>query len=68
MRKFAERLKELRQERELSIALLAKELKLGVASICRWENNQSDAKGDQLIAIAKFFEVTVGQLLGVEEY
>ncbi|MCL2375365.1 MAG: helix-turn-helix domain-containing protein [Firmicutes bacterium] len=67
MRKFAERLKELRLEKELSIAMLSKELKLGVASICRWENNQSDAKGDQILIIAKFFNVSSDYLLGLED-
>ena len=67
MRKFAERMKELRTEKGLSISALSKELKIGGASICRWENNQSDIKGDQLVIIAKFFGVTTDYLLGLEE-
>lgn len=67
MRKFAERLKELRIDKGLSIAAISKELKIGVASICRWENNQSDIKGDQLIIIANFFGVTANYLLGLED-
>ena len=67
MREFAKRLKELRTERKLSIAELSSVTGVNVASICRWENNQNDAKGDQLILLAKFFNVTVGQLLGTEE-
>lgn len=66
MNKFSERLKELRTEKNLSILALSKELKIGVASICRWENNQSDVKGDQLIIIANFFGVTTDYLLGRE--
>lgn len=67
MRKFAERLKELRTDRGLSIAALGKELKIGVASIFRWENNQSDVKSDQLVTIARFFDVTTDYLLGLED-
>lgn len=67
MRKFAERLKELRTDKGLSIFALSKEVKIGGASICRWETNQSDIKGDQLIIIAKFFEVTTDYLLGLED-
>lgn len=66
MGKFSKRLKELRTEKGLSIAALSKELKIGVASICRWENDQSDVKGDQLIIIAKFFNTSVDYLLGLE--
>ena len=67
MRKFAERLKELRAEKNLSTFALSKEVHIGAASISRWENNQSDAKGDQIITLAKFFEVTTDYLLGLED-
>ena len=63
---FAERLKELRQERGLSIQALAKEVKIGSSSLCRWENGQADVKGSQLIVLAKYFDVTVDYLLGLE--
>ena len=67
MRKFAERLKELRTDRGLSIAALGTELEIGAASIFRWENNQSDVKSDQLVTIARFFDVTTDYLLGLED-
>ena len=38
MENFAQRLKELRIDKGLSIQALSKEVKIGVASICRWEN------------------------------
>lgn len=63
---FAERLKELRLERGLSIQGLSKEIKIGVASICRWENCQADVKGAQLVILAKYFDVTTDYLLGLE--
>ena len=63
---FAERLKELRTDKGLSIQALSNEVKIGVASICRWENCQADVKGSQLIILAKFFGVTIDYLLGLE--
>lgn len=63
---FAERLKELRTEKGLSIQALSKEIKIGVASICRWENCQADVKGSQLVILAKYFEVTIDYLMGLE--
>jgi transcriptional regulator with XRE-family HTH domain len=67
MRVFAERLKELRTEKGLSIFSLAKQVQLGSSSICRWENNHSDIKGDQLITLAKFFGVSADYLLGLSD-
>lgn len=67
MEKFAQRLKELRTEKGLSIQGLSKETKIGVASICRWENQQADVKGSQLVILAKFFDVTIDYLMGLED-
>ena len=55
MKIFGDRLKELRTEKGLSIFTLSKQVGIGVASICRWENNQSDVKGEQLVILANFF-------------
>ena len=67
MKKFAARLKELRLEKGLSIFALSKATGLGVASICRWENCQSDVKGSQLVILAKFFKVSIDYLMGLED-
>ena len=64
---FAERLKELRTEKGLSIQRLSKELHIGVASICRWENCRADVKGSQLVALAKYLDVTIDYLMGLED-
>ena len=66
MKIFAERLKELRTEKGLSISGLAKKVNIGSSSICRWENCQADVKGSQLIALARFFGVTIDYLMGLE--
>ena len=51
MEKFSERLKELRQERGLSIQGLAKEVQISSSALCRWEN---------------YFGVTIDYLMGLE--
>lgn len=66
MRKFSERLKELRTEKGLSDAALGRQIQVSDATISRWENRQSDIKSDQLILLAKFFNVTTDYLLGLE--
>ena len=63
---FPERLKELRVELNLSIEKLAKETAIGSSTISRWENGQADIKSQQLIILAKFFDVSVDYLLGLE--
>ena len=67
MELFAERLKELRINQGLSIQKLAKEVSIGSSSLCRWENCQADIKGSQLIVLARYFDVTVDYLLGLED-
>ena len=67
MDKFAERLKELSQEKGLSIHGLAKEVKIGSSSLCRWENCQADVKGYQLVILNKYFGVTIDYLMGLED-
>lgn len=67
MKIFGERLKDLRLEKSLTIQALSKQTRIGVASICRWENNQADVKGEQLVVLARFFKVSSDYLLGLED-
>ena len=67
MRKFCERLKELRTEKNLSIEKLSKLIDISNATICRWENGLNDIKSDELIIVAQFFEVSTDYLLGLED-
>ena len=66
MRKFSERLKQLRTEKGLSDAALGRQIQVSDATISRWENGQSEIKSDQQILLAKFFNVTTDYLLGLE--
>ena len=67
MRKFAERFKELRLEKNLSMKELSNKIKISDATISRWKNGINDIKGDQLIIVAKFFGVSADYLIGLED-
>ena len=66
-RKFAERLKELREELNLSFEKLSKLTGLSSSALCNWENGINDITSDNLIVLAKFFKVTTDYLLGLED-
>jgi len=61
-------LKELRQERSLTQTQLASKLGVADSTIRSWENQNREPNFEILCKIAKILEITVGQLLGVEEY
>lgn len=68
MRKIiGERLKELRTEKILTIKQLSEITLLSQSSISRWENDMADIKAENLICIAKFFNVTTDYLLGLDD-
>lgn len=67
MEKFAERLKELRIEMNLSQTQLAKSTGLIHTAIVYWENNQRIPNANAIIVLAKFFGVTTDFLLGLED-
>ena len=66
--KFAQRLKFLREDRNLSMKQLSKQVDIGIASISRWENGQTIVNADQLIIFSKFFNVSVDYLLGLRDF
>lgn len=58
------RLKELRQEKKLSQKELAKTIGVHYRTLQNWENGESQIKPDKAQALADFFGVSVGYLLG----
>ncbi len=66
-RKIAIRLKELREEKGLSMQALSKIIGISDSSLGRWERDEGDITGDNLIILAKFFNVTTDYLLGIED-
>lgn len=66
MKIFGERLKELRQEKNLSTIQLGKALQVSDATISRWENNIIVPSIDNLYNIAIFFNVSCDYLVGLD--
>lgn len=65
---FAERLKELREDKGLSKKQFAKELGIFTpAAVGLWESGKRVPNFDIVIAIAKYFGVTTDYLGGLEE-
>lgn len=64
--KFKERLKELRQEKGLTQKQIADLFGISRISVVYWEQG-SEPDYDTLIKLAKFFDVSVDFLLGIED-
>lgn len=58
------RIRELREERNLSQAKLAKELNLAQQTISGYENNSRVFDTEKAVRLAKYFNVSVDYLLG----
>ena len=66
MVKFAERLKDLRLEKNLSRNDLANLLQVNPRTISYWELGQRECNLEQLYNLALIFKVTTDYLLGLE--
>ncbi len=66
METFGERLIQLRKEKNLGQVELAKQLKVGKSIISLWEQNKCEPTLSKLIAIAKFFDVSIDYLAGID--
>lgn len=60
---FSANLKSLRLEKNLSQPELAKVLGVSKAMISFWENNKYEPTASNIIKIAKYFEVSIDDLL-----
>lgn len=63
---FYDRLKELRIEKGIGQIELAKAINVSKGIISLWENGLREPKLSNLIALAKFFEVSLDYLVGLE--
>ncbi len=64
---FAERLKMLRIENNISQNQLSKNLKISQSNISVWESGEQMPSAENLIALAKYFKCSVDYLLGLED-
>ena len=67
MSKFAERLKELRENKNLSQSDLAFEIKVSVACVSRWESDLRVPNINSIITLCKYFNCSSDYLIGVED-
>ena len=67
METFGNRLKQLRIEKNIGQIELSKHLQVGKSIISLWETNQCEPTLSKLIAISKFFGVSIDYLAGLEE-
>lgn len=67
MKAFAERLLELRLERGISQAKLAKNLGVSFAVVCYWETDRSEPTAINIVKVADYFNVSADYLLGRTE-
>ena len=61
---FAERLKYFRNEKGLTQKQLATNLNLPRQNIRDWEIGKSETSFENLIILARYFDITVDQLIG----
>lgn len=66
MNLFAERLKELREDRHLSQNDLSREIQISAACINRWEKKLRVPNIDSIIVLCKYFKCSAGYLIGLE--
>jgi len=64
---FAERLRELRLQQGLTQMQLAKLTGISSTAIGHWEIRNREPKIEAVICLAKFFNVTVGYMVGTED-
>jgi len=63
---FAEKLREQRIKKGMSLRALAKATGFHISAISRWENDVNSIGIEGLITFAKFFGVSTDYLLGLE--
>lgn len=61
------KLKELRQEKNLTQSELGEIFGVSKMTVLRWENGENQIKPEKAEALAKYFNVSVGYLLGYSE-
>lgn len=67
MKIFAERLKELRNERNKTQDDLANETKITQAMISRYEMNLSSPTAENIVILCKYFKVSADFMLGLKD-
>lgn len=64
---FGERLKELLEEKGLSINQFAEKIGVSASAVSAWTRGVKQPTADNIILIARFFGVTTDYILGVSD-
>ena len=64
---FGERLRSLRTEKGIGQIRLSKELDVGKSVISLWEQDKCEPTLSKLVAMAKYFGVSIDYLAGLED-
>ena len=67
MKIFAERLKELRLERNITQDVLARETKISQVTISFYEKDINSPNAENIVILCKFFKVSADYMLGLED-
>ena len=63
---FAENLKELRLEKGIGQVELAEKIGVSKGIISLWENGKREPTLSSLVALAKYFDVSIDTLVGID--
>lgn len=67
MKRFAQKLKELRKEKDMTQCTVAKELYIGRKTWSNYENSLREPSLETLKKICLYFEISADYLLGISE-
>ena len=61
---YGQRIRELREERGISMMTLAKAIGVSDTAVCKWENQDSEPKLSYIIKLAEYFNCSADYLIG----
>lgn len=64
---FGKKLKELRQEKSLRQVDLSLTMSVSKTTICQWETSKQEPSLEDLVKLARFFNVSTDYLLDLED-
>lgn len=64
---FGKRLKDCRRDANMTQAQLAAMLNVSKTTICQWETHKQEPSLEDVVSIARIFQVSANYLLGVAE-
>ena len=61
---YGQRIRELREEKGISMMTLAKAIGVSDTAVCKWENQDSEPKLSYIIKLAEYFNCSADYLIG----